>query len=185
MPPADLAVGVRQNTPPWPDRSRRGSLSPMSDIPRRESFPLARKLLRFAGRARRNWLERHQHPVSFWLHMVGIPLALLAIPALFFVEWYWCLGAFVLGYLLQFVGASAGGGASATAARGTARAHAPGGARPPAARKPAPPQTSPTGRRLTASRPRKVEGARALEARIASMELQLKQLEAKVAEIAP
>jgi hypothetical protein len=76
----------------------------MSDAPRRESFPLARKLLRFAGRARRNWLERHQHPVSFWLHMVGIPLALLAIPALFFVPWYWCLGAFLLGYLLQFVG---------------------------------------------------------------------------------
>ncbi len=76
----------------------------MSDAPRRESFPLARKLLRFAGRARRNWLERHQHPVSFWLHMVGIPLALLAIPALFFVPWYWCLAAFVLGYLLQFVG---------------------------------------------------------------------------------
>ncbi len=68
------------------------------------AFPIARKLLRFAGTARRNWLLRHQHPVSFALHMLGIPLALLAIPALFFVDWYWCLAAFVVGYLLQWVG---------------------------------------------------------------------------------
>ncbi|MCU0702910.1 MAG: DUF962 domain-containing protein [Fimbriiglobus sp.] len=76
----------------------------MSDIPRRESFPIARKVLRFAGRARRNWLERHQHPVSFWLHMLGIPLALLAVPALFFFPWSWCLAAFVCGYVLQWIG---------------------------------------------------------------------------------
>ncbi len=88
----------------WSDPRQPGNLLPMSDTARRESFPLARKLLRFAGRARRNWLERHQHPVSFGLHMVGIPLALTAIPALFFLPWYWCLGAFVAGYLLQFVG---------------------------------------------------------------------------------
>ena len=44
--------------------------------------------------------------------------------------------------------------------------------------------STPSSRRTTSSRPRKVEGARALEARIESMELQLRQLEAKVAEIA-
>ena len=76
----------------------------MNDTPRRESFPLARKLLRFAGRARRNWLERHQHPVSFWLHMVGIPLTFAGLLSLFFLPWYWGVGAFVFGYLLQFVG---------------------------------------------------------------------------------
>jgi hypothetical protein len=77
---------------------------PMSDAPRRESFPLARKLLRFAARSRRNWLERHQHPVSFWLHMVGIPLTFAGLLSLFFVSWYWGVGAFAVGYLLQFVG---------------------------------------------------------------------------------
>lgn len=76
----------------------------MSEAPPRESFPLARKLLRFAGRARRNWLERHQHPVSFWLHIVGIPLTFVALVSLFFLPWYFGVGAFVLGYLLQFVG---------------------------------------------------------------------------------
>ncbi|HEX4745182.1 MAG TPA: ABC-F family ATP-binding cassette domain-containing protein [Candidatus Limnocylindria bacterium] len=81
------------------------------------------------------------------------------------------------------VRAPAGGGASATAARGKTSAHGPrSAARPSAARAPAPAKTP--SRRTTASRPRKVEGARALEARIESMELQLRQLEAKVAEIA-
>src|SRR5438309_770700 len=58
-------------------------------------------------RALRNWLERHQHPVNFWIHMVGIPLALTGI-ALFFMlpwsEWYWALTAFCGGYALQFIG---------------------------------------------------------------------------------
>ena len=39
------------------------------------SFPIARKLLAFAGRARRNWLDRHQNPFNFWIHLLGIPLA--------------------------------------------------------------------------------------------------------------
>jgi hypothetical protein len=70
----------------------------------KESFPIARKLLRFARRWRANWLLRHQHPVSFWLHMVGIPLTLLGLISLFFLHWYFGIGAFVLGYLLQGVG---------------------------------------------------------------------------------
>ncbi|MCA9242835.1 MAG: DUF962 domain-containing protein [Phycisphaerales bacterium] len=58
-----------------------------------------------------NWLERHQHPVSFWLHMVGIPLTILALPlaAWQLAEWRWDLwwrpaALLVCGYILQFVG---------------------------------------------------------------------------------
>ena len=69
------------------------------------------------------------------------------------------------------------------AARRTTSPHAPREARPSAAPSPAPPSTGPR-RRTTSSRPKKVEGTRALEARIESMELQLRQLEKKVAEIA-
>ncbi|MFM8272061.1 MAG: Mpo1-like protein [Gemmata sp.] len=67
-------------------------------------FPIARKLLAFAGRARRSWLDRHQVPANFWLHLLGIPLAFAAVPLLFFVEWYWGTGAVVLGYFIQWVG---------------------------------------------------------------------------------
>jgi hypothetical protein len=67
-------------------------------------FPIARKLLAFAGRARRNWLERHQRPANFWVHMVGIPLAFAGLPLLFLAEWYWGVGAIVGGYALQWAG---------------------------------------------------------------------------------
>jgi hypothetical protein len=70
----------------------------------RESFPIARKLLRFGARWRANWLLRHQHPVSFWLHMVGIPFTLLGLVSLFFLPWYFGISAFMLGYLLQAIG---------------------------------------------------------------------------------
>ena len=65
-----------------------------------------RPLLRFARRAGRNWLERHQHPFSFWIHMIGIPMTVVGIVLLFLYpsEWYWGVGAFVLGYVLQFIG---------------------------------------------------------------------------------
>src|SRR5947207_13091360 len=67
-------------------------------------FPIARKILAFAGRARRNWLDRHQTPANFWIHLVGIPLAFAGVPLLFVAEWYWGVGAIVLGYLLQWIG---------------------------------------------------------------------------------
>ena len=58
-------------------------------------------------RALKNWLERHRHPFNFWIHMLGIPLALAGV-VLFFAwpweEWYWGAGAFVLGYVLQWLG---------------------------------------------------------------------------------
>jgi hypothetical protein len=68
------------------------------------NFPIARKLLAFAGRARRNWLARHQNPLNFWIHMIGIPLAVAGLPLLVFAPWYFGVGAIVLGYLLQWVG---------------------------------------------------------------------------------
>ena len=58
-----------------------------------------------------DWIERHRNPVSFALHMVGIPctilgvvfipiyLMLLSLPIFFLA-----LGLFVGGYLVQFLG---------------------------------------------------------------------------------
>ncbi|MFA5863720.1 MAG: Mpo1-like protein [Phycisphaerae bacterium] len=58
-----------------------------------------------------NWKKRHQNKTSFTLHAIGIPLTILAIPAvvvgisknenLFLVL---AGGLFVIGYALQFVG---------------------------------------------------------------------------------
>ena len=58
-----------------------------------------------------NWLERHRHPVSLWLHVIGIPLVIagvvLAVIYLWAGQWdtWWpAAGAIILGYLLQWVG---------------------------------------------------------------------------------
>jgi hypothetical protein len=68
------------------------------------NFPIARKLLAFAGQARRNWLERHQNPFNYWIHLIGIPLALMGLVLLFAAPWYYGAAAIVAGYLLQWVG---------------------------------------------------------------------------------
>jgi hypothetical protein len=68
------------------------------------TFPIARKLLTFAGRARRNWLERHQNGFNFAVHMVGIPLAFAGLPLLFLADWYWGVAAVAGGYFLQWLG---------------------------------------------------------------------------------
>jgi hypothetical protein len=58
-----------------------------------------------------NWIERHRHPTSFVLHMVGIPPTILGVilipvyvytisPSLFLFS----LALFVGGYLVQFLG---------------------------------------------------------------------------------
>ncbi|MDM8008894.1 MAG: DUF962 domain-containing protein [Phycisphaerae bacterium] len=58
-----------------------------------------------------NWFERHQHPASLLLHLVGIPLtvaaAALAVVQLW--QWRWDLwwrpaGLLIVGYLLQWIG---------------------------------------------------------------------------------
>ena len=52
----------------------------------------------------RNWLERHQHPFSFAIHLIGIPLAFAGIVMFFTSPWPWALAAFVGGYFLQWLG---------------------------------------------------------------------------------
>ncbi|HKY76485.1 MAG TPA: Mpo1-like protein [Acidimicrobiia bacterium] len=52
----------------------------------------------------RGWLERHQHPFSFYLHLIGIPMTLLALPLLVRHQWRRALGLFGGGYTLQFLG---------------------------------------------------------------------------------
>jgi len=77
--------------------------------PEKKPFPIARAVVRFARRARRNWLERHQLPFNFYIHLIGIPLACIGVILLFLVEWYWGVAAFVLGYFLQWLGHRAEG----------------------------------------------------------------------------
>jgi hypothetical protein len=55
-------------------------------------------------KALRNWRRRHQHSFNFAIHLVGIPLTLIGLISLLFAPWYWGVGLFVLGYLLQYVG---------------------------------------------------------------------------------
>ncbi len=72
-------------------------------------FPIARKLLAFAGRARANWLDRHRLPFNFWIHIVGIPLAFAGLVLFFVADWYWGVAALIAGYFLQWVGHRAEG----------------------------------------------------------------------------
>jgi uncharacterized membrane protein YGL010W len=58
-----------------------------------------------------NWLERHRDPVSFALHLVGIPptiLGVLLVPVYGFLLslpiFLFALAMFVGGYLIQFLG---------------------------------------------------------------------------------
>ncbi len=68
-----------------------------------------RPVLNFLRRRLEGWRLRHQLPVNFWLHMVGIPMAVAGV-VLFVASvfsdlgWYWGVAAFLLGYLLQYVG---------------------------------------------------------------------------------
>jgi hypothetical protein len=68
------------------------------------NFPIARKLLTWARRARHNWLTRHQNPFNYRIHLLGIPLAGAGLVLLFLAPWYWGAGALVLGYGLQWLG---------------------------------------------------------------------------------
>ena len=52
----------------------------------------------------RGWLVRHQHPFSFYLHLVGIPMTLVALPHLRRHRWRRAAGLFGGGYTLQFLG---------------------------------------------------------------------------------
>jgi hypothetical protein len=67
-------------------------------------FPIARRLWRLFQNFRTHWIPRHRHPVNYWLHMLGIPAALLGILLLPVLPWEWCLGLFLGGYFVQWVG---------------------------------------------------------------------------------
>jgi hypothetical protein len=66
--------------------------------------PRRRPLLRFLKRRWQGWRLRHQLLFNFAIHLIGIPLAVAGVVLLFFVPWYWGVGAFVLGYVLQYIG---------------------------------------------------------------------------------
>ena len=64
--------------------------------------PLRRRPLR---RILRNWRQRHREPLNFWIHLIGIPMAVIGAVLLFTVQpWYWGAAAVVLGYVLQYIG---------------------------------------------------------------------------------
>lgn len=46
---------------------------------------------------------KHQHPLNKLTHSIGIPLIVVSLP-LFFLNWRWAFGLFVIGWILQFVG---------------------------------------------------------------------------------
>lgn len=57
------------------------------------------------------WLQRHRHPLSLGLHIVGIPLTIAAVvlAILQLAEWRWDLWyrplfLVIVGYLLQWIG---------------------------------------------------------------------------------
>ncbi|MGE5703595.1 MAG: Mpo1-like protein [Clostridia bacterium] len=45
----------------------------------------------------------HQHPVNKLTHAIGIPMIVISLP-LFFWDWKWALGLFILGWIFQFIG---------------------------------------------------------------------------------
>ncbi len=76
--------------------------------------PRRRPVLNFLRRRLEGWRLRHQLPFNFAIHLIGIPLAVAGAFLLFAslfsdLPWYWGFGAFVLGYLLQYVGHRAEG----------------------------------------------------------------------------
>jgi hypothetical protein len=71
--------------------------SPQTSAPRRPILNFLRKRLN-------GWLVRHQNPFNYYIHLLGIPIAVAGIPLLFLTDWYWGVGAIVLGYFLQWVG---------------------------------------------------------------------------------
>ncbi len=68
--------------------------------------PAQRPVLAFVRRRLQGWRLRHQLPFNFYIHLIGIPLAVSSLPLLllFPSAWYWALAAFVGGYLLQWIG---------------------------------------------------------------------------------
>ena len=50
-----------------------------------------------------NYKAKHQHRLNKLAHSIGIPMIVVSLP-LFFLDWRWALGLFVVGWILQFIG---------------------------------------------------------------------------------
>ena len=46
-----------------------------------------RPVLNFLKRRLEGWRLRHQLPINFWLHMIGIPMVGVSVVLLFFRAW--------------------------------------------------------------------------------------------------
>ncbi|HMO35996.1 MAG TPA: DUF962 domain-containing protein [Gemmatales bacterium] len=57
----------------------------------------------------REWMKRHQNPISFILHLIGIPMTVAALVPILLnstsgMAWVYAAMLFLGGYVLQFVG---------------------------------------------------------------------------------
>ncbi len=86
-------------------------MDPQPTVPTTAPASSRRPLLNFLRRRWEGWRLRHQLPFNFYIHLIGIPLAVSSLPLLllFPYQWYWALAAFVGGYLLQWIGHRAEG----------------------------------------------------------------------------
>ena len=50
-----------------------------------------------------NYRRDHTHPMNKATHMVGIPMIVISVPALFVSPWI-ALALFVVGWIFQFIG---------------------------------------------------------------------------------
>ena len=50
-----------------------------------------------------SYKAKHTHPLNKLTHSIGIPMIVVSLP-LFFFNWRWALGLFIVGWILQFVG---------------------------------------------------------------------------------
>ena len=89
-------------------------------LPPAEPAAPRRPLLSWLRRRWQGWRLRHQLPFNFYIHLIGIPMAVCGVIILLglwpaaalglpWPAWYWGLGAFVLGYVLQWIGHRAEG----------------------------------------------------------------------------
>src|SRR5437660_1658909 len=70
-----------------------------------------RPLVRLMRRVLPRWMARHRLPFNFYIHLLGIPLAVTGLVLLFIpgVPWYWGVAGLFVGYLLQYLGHRAEG----------------------------------------------------------------------------
>jgi uncharacterized membrane protein YGL010W len=50
-----------------------------------------------------NYKAKHQHPLNKLMHTIGIPMIVVSLPVFFF-NWRWAVGLFIVGWIFQFVG---------------------------------------------------------------------------------